>query len=111
MSVSVANNTSSFQQRHIGPTPHDVEAMLRTVGAASLDDLITQTIPASIRQNKPLDLGPALSETEALARMREIAEQNQVFTSLIGTGYYGTHLPGVIQRNIFENPSWYTQYT
>ncbi|MBU6359731.1 MAG: aminomethyl-transferring glycine dehydrogenase [Chloroflexi bacterium] len=111
MSVSVANNTSSFQQRHIGPTPHDVEAMLRTVGAASLDDLIAQTIPASIRQNKPLDLGPALSETEALARMREIAEQNQVFTSLIGTGYYGTHLPGVIQRNILENPAWYTAYT
>ncbi|MCW1969070.1 MAG: aminomethyl-transferring glycine dehydrogenase [Anaerolineae bacterium] len=106
-----ANLYSSFQQRHIGPTPNDVEAMLRTVGATSLDDLIAQTIPASIRQAKTLDLGPALSETEALDKMREIAAQNQIFTSLIGMGYYGTHLPGVIQRNILENPAWYTAYT
>lgn len=105
------NLYSSFQQRHIGPTPNDIEAMLRTIGAASLDDLIAQTIPASIRQAKTLDLGPALSETEALDKMREIANQNQIFTSLIGMGYYGTHLPGVIQRNILENPAWYTAYT
>ena len=70
-----------------------------------------QTLPSSIRQKAPLDLGRALSETEALAHMRELAAQNQVFTSLIGQGYSGTILPAVIQRNILENPAWYTAYT
>ena len=86
-------------------------AMLETVGAKSLDALMGETLPASIRQKAPLDLGRALSETEALAHMRELAAQNQVFTSLIGQGYSGTILPAVIQRNILENPAWYTAYT
>ena len=85
--------------------------MLETVGAKSLDELMGETLPASIRQKAPLDLGRALSETEALAHMRELAAQNQVFTSLIGQGYSGTILPAVIQRNILENPAWYTAYT
>ena len=85
--------------------------MLETVGATSLDALMAETLPSSIRQKAPLDLGTALSETEALAHMRELAAQNQVFTSLIGQGYYGTILPAVIQRNILENPAWYTAYT
>ncbi len=85
--------------------------MLSTVGALSLDDLIAQTVPGSIRQSAPLDFGDALSEVAAIGRMREIASKNQVFTSLIGTGYHGTLLPYVIQRNILENPAWYTAYT
>ena len=101
---------TTFNRRHIGPSPEDVQAMLATVGAASLDDLIAQTVPASIRQNQPLT-GAALSETEALVRLREIAGQNEVYTSLIGMGYYGTILPAVIQRNILESPAWYTAYT
>ncbi|GAB7001797.1 aminomethyl-transferring glycine dehydrogenase [Bradyrhizobium sp. 17-4] len=85
--------------------------MLETVGAASLQALMNETLPASIRQKAPLDLGRALSETEALAHMSELAAQNQIFTSLIGQGYSGTILPAVIQRNILENPAWYTAYT
>src|ERR1700692_4473731 len=95
----------------LGPPRGDVAAMLETVGAKSLSELMGQTLPASIRQKAPLDLGRALSETEALAHMGELAAQNQVFTSLIGQGYSGTHLPAVIQRNILENPAWYTAYT
>ncbi len=102
---------TTFTRRHIGPSPAEIETMLQTVGVASVAELIAQTIPATIRQTAPLDFGPALSETEALARLREIAAQNQVFTSLIGQGYYGTILPPVIQRNILENPAWYTAYT
>jgi len=102
---------SEFQHRHIGPSPHEVAQMLAAIGAESLQHLIGQTLPASIRQSKALDVGPALSETEALERMRIIANRNQVCTSLIGQGYHGTHLPLVIQRNILENPAWYTAYT
>ena len=102
---------ATFVRRHIGPSPRDVNAMLETVGAKSLGALMAETLPSSIRQPAPLDLGTALSETEALAHMRELAAQNQVFTSLIGQGYSGTILPAVIQRNILENPAWYTAYT
>ncbi|WFU35950.1 aminomethyl-transferring glycine dehydrogenase [Bradyrhizobium brasilense] len=102
---------TDFVRRHIGPSPRDVNAMLETVGATSLQALMNETLPASIRQKAPLDLGRALSETEALAHMSELAAQNQVFTSLIGQGYSGTILPAVIQRNILENPAWYTAYT
>src|SRR6188768_630102 len=102
---------ATFVRRHIGPSPRDVGAMLETVGATSLGALMAETLPSSIRQKAPLDLGDALSETEALAHMRELAAQNQVFTSLIGQGYSGTILPAVIQRNILENPAWYTGYT
>src|SRR5271169_1860802 len=102
---------TTFVRRHIGPSPRDVAAMLETVGAKTLSELMSQTLPASIRQKAPLDLGRALSETEALTHMGELAAQNQVFTSLIGQGYSGTLLPAVIQRNILENPAWYTAYT
>src|SRR6201992_737864 len=102
---------TSFARRHIGPSPRDVAAMLETVGAPHLDALMAETLPPSIRQKAPLDLGAPVSETEALAHMRDLASQNQIFTSLIGTGYSGTILPAVIQRNILENPAWYTAYT
>ena len=113
-SLAMTNDSSipdGFESRHIGPGPHDVRAMLETIGVASLDELIAQTIPDDIRQRSPLDLGTALSEIEALAKARQLAAQNVVLTSLIGQGYYGTILPPVIQRNILENPAWYTAYT
>jgi glycine dehydrogenase len=106
-----ADPAASFARRHIGPSPRDIAAMLETVGANSLGALMSETLPSSIRQKTPLDLGHPLSETEALAHMSELAAQNQVFTSLIGQGYSGTILPAVIQRNILENPAWYTAYT
>src|SRR6201984_1559628 len=102
---------ASFVRRHIGPSARDVTAMLETVGARSVDALMAETLPASIRQAAALDLGKPLSETEAIAHMAELAAQNQVFTSLIGQGYSGTILPAVIQRNILESPAWYTAYT
>ncbi|KYG24927.1 glycine dehydrogenase [Bradyrhizobium sp. AT1] len=105
------DTAASFVRRHIGPSVRDVTAMLETVGAKSVDALMAETLPASIRQAAPLDLGKAFSETEAIAHMAELARQNQVFTSLIGQGYSGTILPAVIQRNILENPAWYTAYT
>ena len=100
-----------FRYRHLGPSADDVQRMLRVVGAPTLDALIDETIPGDIRQVQPLDLGPALSEPELLAKMRGVASRNRPMTSLIGQGYYGTHLPAVIQRNVLENPAWYTAYT
>jgi glycine dehydrogenase len=100
-----------FTRRHNGPSPSDIDAMLATVGTKSLTALMDETLPAAIRQSAPLDLGTPLSETEALAHMAALAAQNKVYTSLIGQGYSGTILPTVIQRNILENPAWYTAYT
>src|ERR1700732_2531119 len=102
---------NDFAARHIGPSPADVKKMLNVIGAASLDELIDQTIPSSIRQTTPLNLGPALSETQVLNTVRAVAAKNKGLTSLIGQGYYGTILPSVIQRNILESPAWYTAYT
>lgn len=102
---------AAFAARHIGPTPAEQAAMLQTVGASSLDELTDQTLPSAIRVGKPLGLGAGWTETDVLARLRELAGQNRVLTSLIGQGYYGTVLPAVIGRNILENPAWYTAYT
>jgi glycine dehydrogenase len=107
----ISEPATTFVRRHVGPSPRDTALMLETVGAASLAALVAETLPKSIRQKMPLDLGTALSETEVLGHMRELAARNQVFTSLIGQGYSGTLLPAVIQRNILENPAWYTAYT
>ncbi len=109
--TALSDAAMDFTRRHIGPSPRDIAAMLETVGASSLDALMDETLPAAIRQRTALDLGHPLSETEALAHMRKLAAQNSIFTSLIGQGYYGTILPTVIQRNILENPAWYTAYT
>ena len=97
-------------RRHIGPSPAEMEEMLAAVGTPTLDQLIAETIPASIRQTRPLSWLP-LAEHELLARMQEVAKKNRVMTSLIGQGYYGTVTPPAIQRNILENPAWYTAYT
>src|SRR5262245_43482273 len=100
-----------FVTRHIGPRPSDVEAMLRECGFKSLDALVDATAPAQIRSSKTLNLPPSRSEHGLLAELRKIAGQNQVFRSFIGMGYHECITPGVIQRNILENPGWYTQYT
>ena len=101
----------SFLDRHIGPTPGQQAEMLKTIGVTSLDQLVEQTVPAQIRLKDEQVLPPAMSEAEYLRHIREIAAKNRVARSFIGLGYYGTITPTVIQRNIFENPGWYTQYT
>ncbi len=98
-------------RRHIGPSPDEMDGMLQVVGAPSLDALIDDTLPPSIRQEKPLDFGRPKSERELLHHMRVTANKNKVLTSLIGQGYHGTVTPPAIQRNILENPAWYTAYT
>jgi glycine dehydrogenase len=97
-------------RRHIGPSPAEMAEMLKAVGVSSLDELIDQTVPAFIRQKTPLGWAP-LSEHDLLARMRQVGARNKVMVSLIGQGYYGTVTPPAIQRNILENPAWYTAYT
>ncbi|MFB2593366.1 aminomethyl-transferring glycine dehydrogenase [Paracoccus sp. p4-l81] len=97
-------------RRHIGPSPAEMADMLAAVGCESLDQLIAETIPASIRQKDALDWAP-LTEHRLLDRMRRVAGKNKVMASLIGQGYYGTVTPPAIQRNILENPAWYTAYT
>jgi glycine dehydrogenase len=100
-----------FAHRHIGPSVEETAAMLKTIGVSSLAELIAQTLPQAIRQDRPLDVGAGLSERDALAKLHAIAARNTVLTSMIGQGYYGTILPPVIQRNILESPAWYTAYT
>ncbi|MCB2129511.1 MAG: aminomethyl-transferring glycine dehydrogenase, partial [Rhodobacteraceae bacterium] len=98
-------------RRHIGPSPAEMEDMFKVLGVKDLDELIDQTIPKSLRQKEPLDFGKAKSERELLWFMRQVAKKNQVYTSMIGQGFYGTVCPPAIQRNILENPAWYTAYT
>ena len=100
-----------FVDRHVGPREADLEAMLATIGAASLDALCDEAVPDSIQMSGSLDLPPAAEEHVAIAELRAIAGRNQVLRSYIGQGYYGCRIPAVIQRNILENPGWYTQYT
>ncbi|MDX5393912.1 MAG: glycine dehydrogenase (aminomethyl-transferring), partial [Caulobacteraceae bacterium] len=101
----------AFLERHIGPNPAEIATMLAALGAPSLDALIDQTVPAAIRLEKPLPLAGSRPEHEALAALAAIAAKNVVKKSFIGLGYYGTHTPAVILRNVMENPGWYTAYT
>ena len=100
-----------FTRRHIGPAVDDVAAMLTTIGAASIDQLLDETMPASIRSDTPLALPGGVPEAEAIARLRSLAGRNQCVTSMIGMGYTATITPPVIARNVLENPAWYTAYT
>jgi glycine dehydrogenase len=103
--------TDSFVRRHIGPSPASVQNMLERMGFSSLDELIAQTVPAHIRLQQPLKLRKSNSEYEVLQELKSLASKNQIFRSFIGMGYADCITPTVIQRNILENPSWYTQYT
>ena len=101
----------AFIERHIGPNDAEIAAMLKVVGHDSLDAFTDAIVPASIKSSAPLALPDATTEVDALARIRAIAGRNQLFRNFIGQGYYGTHTPNVILRNILENPAWYTAYT
>ncbi|MDG1397573.1 MAG: glycine dehydrogenase (aminomethyl-transferring), partial [Polaribacter sp.] len=104
-------NTNSFQLRHIGPNQKEQETMLAAIKADTLEQLISETVPDNIRLKEDLDLAPAMSEYEYLAHINELSEKNKVFKSYIGLGYHEAIVPSVIQRNILENPGWYTAYT
>ena len=104
-------DASAFVPRHIGPDARDERAMLEALGLSSMEELIAQALPAAIRQKSPLELPVPRNEQEALKELRGLAEANQVWRNCIGTGYWGTFTPPVIQRNVFENPGWYTPYT
>lgn len=109
--LSQLEDNSEFIMRHIGPRDEHVEHMLAQIGVSTLDELIASTLPLSIQTDEPLDLPDALSETNALSKLREAAKLNRVQHSMIGLGYHETILPAVIQRNVLENPGWYTAYT
>ncbi|MDX5327046.1 MAG: aminomethyl-transferring glycine dehydrogenase [Bacteroidota bacterium] len=104
-------NTQAFAFRHIGPREAEVAEMLKTIGVNSIEQLIEETVPDGIRLKKPLDLLPAMTEHEYLVHAQKLARKNKVFRTYIGLGYHNTIMPGVIQRNILENPGWYTAYT
>src|SRR5574338_440480 len=103
--------SKEFQYRHNGPNESQTEEMLKTIGVNSLDELIDRTVPSGIRMKGELNLPDAMSEAEYLSHIKEVSLKNKVFKSYIGQGYYDTITPSVIQRNLFENPGWYTQYT
>jgi len=111
LTLAALEANDAFVARHIGTSPADQAAMLATLGFPSRAALMDAIVPASIRRAKALDLPPPVPETEALSRLKVMAAKNRVLTSMIGQGYYGTITPGVIARNILENPAWYTAYT
>jgi glycine dehydrogenase len=104
-------NLSRFVGRHIGPNDEEIQAMLGEVGFQDLDEFIDATVPGDIRLTTPLDLPAGKSEEEALAELRKLSEQNKVVRSYLGAGYSDCVVPPVIQRNVLENPGWYTAYT
>ncbi|MGZ3687434.1 MAG: aminomethyl-transferring glycine dehydrogenase, partial [Bdellovibrionota bacterium] len=101
----------TFVRRHIGPSPKDIEQMLKFLGLRSMDELTAASVPAGIRTKRTLEIGGGRGEFELLEELRRTISQNQVFKSFIGTGYSDCITPPVIQRNVLENPGWYTQYT
>ena len=103
--------TDKFVSRHIGPRDHEIDTMLKRVGVSSLDELIEQTVPSSIRLKRPLNIGKGLSERQYFRKIHDIAGQNKVYNTYIGMGYYDVITPAVITRNVLENPVWYTSYT
>lgn len=109
--MNFAMEIGTFAARHIGPRKHEEAAMLAAIGVNSLDELIDQTIPANIRLKKPLDLPSAMTEKAYLSHLKALSVKNKIFASYIGLGYYPTDVPAVIQRNVLENPGWYTAYT
>jgi glycine dehydrogenase len=109
--LSQLANHEEFIQRHIGPDAAETAAMLSELGVDSMETLIAQTVPASIRLPKPLATGPAMTEADALAKLKQAASKNKMFKSYIGMGYHPTLTPNVILRNVLENPGWYTAYT
>lgn len=111
ISLQELKNNEDFIQRHIGPNEQQTTAMLQQLQLDSLDELISSTVPANILRAQPMDLPASLSESDALAQLKSIGADNQIMRSFIGMGYYNTFTPNVVQRNVLENPGWYTAYT
>ena len=111
MAHSPLDPSDTFVHRHIGPSESEVQEMLSALGIESLDDLANQTVPADIRATQELNVGPLRGEAELLIELKQLASKNKVLRSLLGTGYSDCIVPPVVQRNILENPGWYTQYT
>jgi glycine dehydrogenase len=110
-SLKTLQNSEEFIARHIGPRQHETEQMLADIGAKTIDDLTTQIVPKKIQYADPINLKAAMSEQESLSYLKKMASDNEIYKSYIGMGYYPTHVPPVIQRNVLENPGWYTAYT
>jgi hypothetical protein len=106
---SVFEPLDTFPRRHLGPHKAEIEQMLKTCKVQSLDEVIQKAVPSTILVKKPIEVGDGISEKELIARLRAIASKNRIFKSYIGMGYYDCIVPAVIQRNILENPQWYTQ--
>ena len=104
-------STDKFVNRHNGPRETEVKEMLKKIGLSSVDELINQTVPPNIRLKKPLSIAPALSEYQYIKHLKALGSKNKVFRSYIGMGYYNSISPAVVQRNVLENPGWYTAYT
>lgn len=109
--MTMDEKLTSFVPRHVGPSEEEIAEMLAEIGFSSLEEMTAAIVPAEIRLREPLELGAPLSEQAALERLAEVLSANKPVRSLIGQGYYGTYMPPVIQRNVYENPSWYTAYT
>ena len=105
------SQSTEFQRRHIGPNENQTNEMLSTIGVSSLEELVDRTVPPAIRMKHDLKIPAAMSESEYLEHIKAVSLKNELFKNYIGQGYYDTITPGVILRNIFENPAWYTQYT
>ena len=110
-SLHALEQRGDFIRRHIGPDPRQIGDMLGTLDLATLEALLDQAVPASIRVTEPLALAEAMSERETVSYLRRMRDRNRVFISMLGMGYYGTVVPAVIRRNVLENPGWYTAYT
>src|SRR5262245_61249978 len=106
-----SKQSAEFIGRHIGPNEHDTNEMLQAIGVASMDELVSRTVPQSIRMDHQLRIPESQSEAEYLSMLHAISLKNKACKNYIGQGYYDTHTPSVILRNVFENPGWYTQYT
>ena len=100
-----------FVRRHIGPAPVDIQSMLKELGYSNLSDFSSSIVPDSILHTETMNIPAPLSESEVLLKLKLLASKNKIFKNYLGHGYYGTITPGVIKRNILENPGWYTQYT
>ncbi|MCW8107114.1 aminomethyl-transferring glycine dehydrogenase [Alteromonas ponticola] len=111
LTLAQLEQKNAFVRRHIGPGEDEIQAMLDAIGASSLDDLMEQTVPSGIQLDKPIEVGEGATEVEALAALKKVAGKNKINRSFIGMGYYDTHVPNVILRNVLENPGWYTAYT
>ena len=111
LATAVFPATDAFKHRHVGPSEKERDEMLQAIGFNTMEELNSSTVPAAIRHDFDLNLKPAMTESEATAYLKSMADKNKVMKNYIGMGYYGTLTPAVVRRNLIEDPSWYTSYT